>query len=131
MKKANIFIDGSSRGNPGPAGVGIHIIAETEEFRIAKPIGTATNNEAEYHALIQALKEAKKRGFDELIIKTDSSLLVNQVIGNYRIKSKKIIPLYKQVIKQLEKFKYQILLIPREDNKIANNLAFNASATSE
>ncbi|RKX70221.1 ribonuclease H [candidate division WOR-3 bacterium] len=128
--KAEIYIDGSSRGNPGPGGIGIYIKAGDDEFRISEPIGSVTNNEAEYQALIRALEEAKRLNLDEILIKTDSSLLANQILGNYRIKSRKIVPLYRRVIKLLSNFRYKILLIPREENRIANNLALNASLTS-
>ena len=83
------YIDGGARGNPGPAGYGVRI--ETmggsliEEF--CESIGVATNNVAEYRALIAALEWAKAHGFRRVHVRSDSLLLVQQMLGNYKVKN--------------------------------------------
>jgi ribonuclease HI len=90
------YIDGGARGNPGPAGFGVRIEQPdgtlVEEFHEA--IGTATNNVAEYRALVAALEWAKSHGHRELHVKSDSLLLVQQMLGNYKVKNPGLQPLY-------------------------------------
>jgi len=90
------YIDGGARGNPGPAGYGVRIEqpdgALVEEF--CESIGTATNNVAEYRALIAALEWAKSHGHRELHVRSDSLLLVQQMRGNYKVKNSGLQPLY-------------------------------------
>ena len=92
------YIDGGARGNPGPAGFGVRIESEdgsvVEEF--AESIGTATNNVAEYRGLIAALEWAKAHGQKALHVRSDSLLLVQQMLGNYKVKNAGLIPLYAQ-----------------------------------
>ena len=80
--------DGGSRGNPGPAGVGIVLRAQdgTPLVTLGRSIGKATNNVAEYSALILALEEAKKLGARKIIIRGDSELIIKQMRGEYRVK---------------------------------------------
>jgi len=90
------YIDGGARGNPGPAGYGVRIEqpdgALLEEF--CESIGTATNNVAEYRALVAALEWAKRHGHRELHVRSDSLLLVQQMRGNYKVKNPGLQPLY-------------------------------------
>jgi ribonuclease HI len=90
------YIDGGARGNPGPAGYGVRIEqpdgALVEEFH--QSIGTATNNVAEYRALLAALAWAKSHGHRELHVRSDSLLLVQQMRGNYKVKNPGLLPLY-------------------------------------
>ncbi len=90
------YIDGGARGNPGPAGFGVRIEradgALVEEFHDA--IGTATNNVAEYRGLLAALEWARAHGEQELLIRSDSLLLVQQMLGNYKVKHPGLQPLY-------------------------------------
>ena len=90
------YIDGGARGNPGPAGYGVRIEQPdgtlVEEFHAS--IGTATNNVAEYRALIAALEWAKSHGHRELHVRSDSLLLVEQMRGNYKVKNQGLQPLY-------------------------------------
>ena len=83
------YIDGGARGNPGPAGFGVRVEqpdgALIEEF--AGSIGVATNNVAEYRALLAALEWAKRHGHDRLHVRSDSLLLVQQMLGNYKVKN--------------------------------------------
>src|SRR5262245_33515145 len=88
--------DGGSRGNPGPAGIGIVIRARdgTPLVTLGRYIGRATNNVAEYKALITALAEAKKLGARKIIIRGDSELIIRQMLGQYRVKSPDLRDLY-------------------------------------
>jgi ribonuclease HI len=90
------YIDGGARGNPGPAGYGVRIEDESgglvEEFSGA--IGVATNNVAEYQGLLAALEYAADRGIRDLIIRSDSELLVKQMRGEYRVKHPGLKPLH-------------------------------------
>jgi ribonuclease HI len=90
------YIDGGARGNPGPAGFGVRIEEADgtliEEF--AESIGTATNNVAEYRALLAALEWAKRHQRDQLHVRSDSLLLVQQMLGNYKVKNAGLQPLH-------------------------------------
>src|SRR5881394_249119 len=88
--------DGGSRGNPGPAGIGIVIAAKdgTPLVTLGRFIGRATNNVAEYRALITALEEARKLGAKNIIIRGDSELIVKQMRGEYRVKNPDMRVLY-------------------------------------
>lgn len=90
------YIDGGARGNPGPAGFGVRVEQADgtliEEF--AESIGVATNNVAEYRALIAALEWAKRREHQALHVRSDSLLLVQQMLGNYKVKNAGLQPLH-------------------------------------
>ena len=90
------YIDGGARGNPGPAGFGVRIEDSdgtlVEEF--AESIGIATNNVAEYRGLLAALEWAKRHGRRVLRVRSDSQLLVQQMLGNYRVKNPGLLPLH-------------------------------------
>jgi ribonuclease HI len=90
------YIDGGARGNPGPAAFGVRIEEAdgtlVEEF--SEAIGTATNNVAEYRGLLAALEWAKRNGRRELHVRSDSLLLVNQMLGNYKVKNAGLQPLH-------------------------------------
>ena len=90
------YIDGGARGNPGPAGFGVRIEEPDgtliEEF--AESIGVATNNVAEYRALLAALEWAGRHGRDRLHVRSDSLLLVQQMLGNYKVKNAGLQPLH-------------------------------------
>jgi ribonuclease HI len=90
------YIDGGARGNPGPAGFGVRIEQRDgtliEEF--SESIGVATNNVAEYRGLLAALDWAKRHGCHELHVRSDSQLLVQQMIGNYKVKHAGLQPLH-------------------------------------
>ena len=94
-----LYTDGGARGNPGPAAIGIvicddkdNIIEEFSDF-----IGIATNNEAEYSALIKGLNLAAKYSREELICYLDSELLVRQMTGEYKVKNERLRKLYNNV----------------------------------
>ena len=90
------YIDGGARGNPGPAGFGVRIEQRdgtlVEEF--SEAIGHATNNVAEYRGLLAALEWAKTHGHRELHVRSDSLLLVQQMLGNYKVKNAGLQPLH-------------------------------------
>lgn len=132
--KIEVYIDGASRGNPGPSAVGIFIRESSgkEIVRRGEYIGEGTNNVAEYTALIRALKYllgTKKlttaaRG---ITIYSDSELLVKQIKGDYRIKSENLVPLAVEARGLLKKVSnVEFNLIAREDNKVADKLANKA-----
>ena len=91
-----VYIDGGARGNPGPAGFGVRIERPDGELveEIAESIGVATNNVAEYSALIAALEWARRHGCHELLVRSDSLLLVQQMLGNYKVKNAGLQPLH-------------------------------------
>ena len=120
MKKAIIFTDGAADPNPGPAGIGAVIKNERGQVvsRISQSIGEATNNQAEYEAVIAALEAALKSGAIQVEVRSDSEWLVRQVNGQYRIKAAAIRPLYikvKQLQTQFDKCSFTH--IPREENE--------------
>lgn len=129
MKSGSLFTDGAARGNPGPAGLGFVLFDGEGEvvFEGFRYLGKKTNNQAEYHALIDGLKKALELQFKELNINLDSELAVKQVKGEYRVKNEGIKPLYQEVMALLAKFEnYNIMHIVREKNKTADKLANRA-----
>lgn len=126
-RKAMLFCDGASSGNPGDSGIGILLIIGEQKYKISEYIGMATNNIAEYMALLRGLQEAKRHGVYTIDIHTDSELIVRQLKGQYKVKSKNLLKLYEQANLLLKDFKnYSITHIPREENIEADNLAKNA-----
>ncbi|MFA5157062.1 MAG: ribonuclease HI family protein [Candidatus Omnitrophota bacterium] len=128
MKLLDIYIDGASKNNPGPAGIGVVICREGEVVKnISEYIGEATNNFAEYTALIYALQEALVNKAEAVNIKSDSQLLCRQLNKEYKVKSQSIIGLYNQAVHLLSGFKkVSIKHIPREENRGADKLANEA-----
>ncbi len=128
MKMLEVYIDGASKGNPGPSGIGVVICLHGETVKnLSAYIGNATNNIAEYTALIYALQEALILKAQVLTINTDSELLCKQLKKEYRVKSPNIVGLYNQALHLISAFKkVSINNIPREDNKGADKLATQA-----
>ena len=128
-KRLVIYTDGGSRGNPGPSGIGVIICDENGEAvrNLSKYIGETTNNVAEYTALIYGLQEALILRADEVIINSDSELLVKQLKKEYKIKDKDLKVLNGQLEHLLSGFKkYEINHIDRSLNKGADRLADKA-----
>ncbi len=126
MSKAlTIFIDGACHGNPGPAGIGVAIFEKEKLIKeIALPLGEATNNIAEYSALIYALLEAAALKVDSVTIFTDSQLACRQVNGQYKIKNTHLKFLHGQVLLLMTLFKnVHVEHIAREKNQLADALA--------
>lgn len=120
-----IYIDGAARGNPGESGIGV-LIRETEDKNreIKKYLGTKTNNQAEYTALITALESAQDLTDKPVRIFTDSLLVANQVNGIWKVKHPEIIPLNKKAKTLFKNYKdISIQHIPREQNFEADRLA--------
>jgi len=136
MKKITIYIDGGSRGNPGPAGIGAVFCNEKGQCfkKYSEYLGEEiTNNEAEYQALIFALRKFKALFGKELAkntdieIRSDSELLIRQVRGEYKILEPKIQSLFIAVWNlKIDFKKIKFSLIPREKNKEADSLANEA-----
>jgi len=123
-----IYIDGASRGNPGESAIGILIRRGKRVIKkISQSIGHATNNKAEYMALIYALQEALILKADRVRVYTDSALLYHQIQGNYKIKNPVLKNLFVQLRHLAEGFEgLEIKHIPREENKEADRLASQA-----
>src|SRR4030042_1186609 len=124
-----IYVDGAPRGTPGPAAIGIVIQGHEGSTRmeISHYIGEATNNQAEYRALITGLEEVARFAADHVDIKTDSKLMVEQIQGNYRVRNAKLKPLFEKATRLLSTYKtYTISHIPRHQNAHADSLANRA-----
>lgn len=128
MKEIEIYIDGASKGNPGPSGIGVVICQDGQTTKnISSYIGNATNNVAEYTALIYGLQQALILNSQKVKINTDSELLCRQINKVYKIKNPNILGLYNQVAHLLSGFKeFKINHIPREANRGADRLATKA-----
>src|SRR5579875_2012279 len=118
--------DGGSRGNPGPAGIGVVVAAAdgTPLVTLGRFIGRATNNVAEYRALITAMAEAKKLGAKKILIRGDSELIIKQMRGEYRVKNPDMRQLYDEaqaLLRQFESSKIEHNL--RHKNALADKLA--------
>lgn len=126
VQSAKIYVDGASKGNPGEAGIGV--AAFTLEGRkiaqISRSIGTATNNIAEYTALIDALHLAQRMGFRQVFVLSDSELMVRQMTGAYKIKNAVLFEKAKQAQALVRTFdKFRIDYIGREHNTLADALS--------
>jgi len=125
MKELELYIDGASKGNPGPSSVGVVICKDKETIKnVSTYIGEATNNVAEYTALIYALQEALLLKAEAIKINTDSQLLYRQLTGSYKVKNSNISNLFNQAALLISGFKQvSIKNIPREQNRGADKLA--------
>lgn len=124
-----LMVDGAARGNPGEAGCGAVIYDETGDVReeICRYLGHATNNVAEYEALLLGLEGILRLGGKRLTVQSDSELLVRQVTGLYRVKNDKLKPLYEKALSLLRRLEaYRIIHVPREQNRLADRLANRA-----
>ena len=124
-----LYTDGASRGNPGPASIGavLYSWVEGEPLvevdRVSEAIGEATNNVAEYRAVIAGLKIAQAQEPDLLWLRADSLLLIRQLEGRFKVKNPALIELHRQVRASLENFPYRLEHVPREENTVADRLA--------
>lgn len=127
--KIIIHSDGGARGNPGPAGIGALLTDENNHkvAEISKYLGVATNNQAEYKALLAGLKKAKELGADEVLCYLDSELVVKQLNREYKVKNKDLAPLFIEIYNLSLGFKkISYHHIRREFNKEADCLANEA-----
>ncbi len=134
MKNLVLHTDGASRGNPGHAGIGI--VLENGHGKTLVEwgayIGKKTNNEAEYQALLKGLEFAMAYHPDQLTIYLDSQLIVRQILGEYRVKNKRLKSLHERVRKALTSIpKWKIAHVPRELNQRADQLANQAIDAAE
>jgi ribonuclease HI len=121
-----VATDGAARGNPGPAGVGAQLTTEDGEVvaEVAHGIGEATNNVAEYTAVIEGLRRAVELGARVVTVRSDSQLLVNQLTGRYRVKTPHLQPLHRQVRNLVAGFdRVTFEHVRRELNQEADRLA--------
>jgi len=127
-----LFADGASRGNPGPAGIGVllcdpdgNTVAE-----VAEHIGIVTSNVAEYKALIRGLEEALFRGITRLNVCLDSQLLVRQLNGQYRVRAPHLAKLHRRVMHLIRQFEQvEVHHLPRGANLRADRLASKAAVS--
>ncbi len=120
-----LFADGGSRGNPGPAASAAVLLAPGGELveEIGAYLGIATNNVAEWTALLLGLEAASKRGIRRLKVRLDSELVVKQLRGEYRVKHAGLQPLHQRAMRLLRGFEsVDIAHVPREQNVLADRL---------
>lgn len=120
-----VYIDGAARGNPGPAGIGI-VIKDGPKIieEIGAYIGKATNNMAEYLALVRGLEEVLIRGFKSASFFSDSELLVKQLNGEYKVKHDNLVPLHYHVLTLIDRMKdFSIKHVTRDKNEHADKMA--------
>jgi ribonuclease HI len=124
-----LYTDGAARGNPGPAGAGA-VLSDAQGSvveELCEYLGEATNNVAEYRALLLGLKKALDLGVEEIDVLADSELMVRQLLGRYRVKNEGLRPLFQEAMGLLKKFKkYSISHIDREENSAADRMANRA-----
>ena len=123
--KHQVFCDGASRSNPGDASIGVSISFDGKEIHtISREIGIATNNEAEYQALIDGLNYCIENSINEVDVFLDSKLVIEQVNKNYKVKAHNLKEFNSQVENMIKEFKYiEFKHVYREDNKRADQLA--------
>jgi ribonuclease HI len=134
MRHLIAHVDGAARGNPGPAGIGV-VLTDTEGNvlkEVAEPLGIATNNVAEYCALIRALEEALALGCSQIQILTDSELLARQLNGQYAVKAAHLIPLFQRASRLLHQFDLATVShTRRSNNRHADSLSNIGADRSE
>jgi ribonuclease HI len=121
-----IYTDGAARGNPGPAGAGaiLRDADGTVLAEIAEPLGRATNNVAEWTAVLLALEEARRLGATHVDLRMDSELVARQISGIYRVKHPDLKPIHTAVMELLRALDgYTVGHVPRELNKDADRLS--------
>ena len=120
-----VHVDGGARGNPGPAAIGVVTSTPDGEVvdELAEPIGEATNNVAEYRALLRGLERARELGATEVALVNDSELVARQVQGAYKVKHPGLRPLYDQAMEALRGFeRWSVRSVPRAQNADADQL---------
>ena len=123
------YIDGSVEGNPGPGAIGV-VIEDGHGTPVevwGEAIGHCTNNQAEYQALLAALRKARRLGAKTVAVRSDSQLLVRQFLGEYKVRHAKLKPLHEEARRLARAFdSFEIVHIPREQNRAADRLANRA-----
>lgn len=126
-----LYTDGASRGNPGEAAIGAVLYRRdgdriTEVDTVSEAIGHATNNVAEYKAMIAGLEMASRKDPELLVVRADSELLIRQLSGRYRVKNPNLQPLYLEVKRLLGAHPFRLEHVPRDQNFRADELANQA-----
>ena len=127
--KVVVHVDGGARGNPGPAAIGVVVSSPDGEVldEVAEPIGVATNNVAEYRALLRGLELARALGASEVEIVNDSELVARQLTGAYKVKHPAMKPLHAEAMAALREFDgWGVRSVPRADNARADQLVNEA-----
>lgn len=134
--KLVVNVDGGSRGNPGPAAIGV-VLSDPDGAvvdEIAECIGVATNNVAEYRALLRGVERARELGADEIEVINDSELVAKQINGFYKVKHAAMRPLYVEAMTALRGFsRWRVRSVPRAQNADADalvNAALDAAAAA-
>jgi ribonuclease HI len=120
-----VHVDGGARGNPGPAAIGVVVSVPEGEVldEVAETIGVATNNVAEYKALLRGVERAAELGARELRLINDSELVARQLQGVYKVKHPAMKPLYEEAMSALRGFdRWEIRSVPRAQNARADAL---------
>ena len=123
------YSDGASRGNPGPAAVGAAIFDPEgrEVYRLARRLGIATNNEAEYRAAIAVLEAALALGVRRVDLRMDSELVARQMSGRYRVRNPRLARLHSRMLALRQQFDELVVRhVPRTENRLADALANQA-----
>ena len=127
--KVVLHVDGGARGNPGPAAIGVMVSSPEGEVldEVAETIGVATNNVAEYRALLRGLERAHTLGASEVEIVNDSELVAKQLTGAYKVKHPAMKPLHAEAIAALRRFDgWRVRSVPRAQNARADELVNQA-----
>ncbi len=123
--KLVVHVDGGARGNPGPAAIGVVVsdVAGGALEQLGEPIGEATNNVAEYRALLRGLERARALGAEEVEVVGDSELVAKQVNGQYKVKHPAMRPLHAEALRALAGFeRWRVRTVPRAQNAAADAL---------
>ena len=121
-----LYVDGASRNNPGPAGAGFYLLKDGKAVeKQGMYLGKKTNNQAEYLALLLGVYFAQNHMApgDTLVIKADSELMVRQINGIYKIKNVELARMHSVIRKMLDVLKFTMVHVRREENEIADKLA--------
>ena len=124
-----VYTDGAARGNPGPAGAGVYIEDDrgTSLAEVSLYLGEATNNVAEYRALLLGLEQARELGASEVEIRADSELVIRQMTGEYRVRNAGLIDLHRRARAHEKGFRrVRYVHIRRHENRAADRLANRA-----
>ncbi|MGH2867704.1 MAG: ribonuclease HI family protein [Solirubrobacteraceae bacterium] len=127
--RLTVHVDGGARGNPGPAAIGVVVSASDGGVldEVGERIGVATNNVAEYKALLRGLERAEALGAREVELVNDSELIAKQLTGAYKVKHPAMKPLYEQAMAALSGFHaWRIRTVPRAQNAEADRLVNEA-----
>jgi ribonuclease HI len=127
--KVVVHVDGGARGNPGPAGIGVVVSSDDGQVlrELGERIGPATNNVAEYRALLRGIEVARELGASEVEFVNDSELIAKQLTGQYRVKHPAMRPLFAEATAALQGFdSWSIRSVPRAQNADADALVNQA-----